>query len=107
LLDPVTFHVGDAVSTLQALPGEFDLIYNDIDKDGYPAAWREACERIRVGGLYVCDNVLWSGSAAGAADPDDVTGAIIEHNALIAADERYVSTIVPTRDGVMVAVRIA
>ena len=107
LLDPVTFHVGDAVSALQALPGEFDLIYNDIDKDGYPAAWREACERIRPGGLYVCDNVLWSGSAAGAADPDDVTGAIIEHNALIAADERYVSTIVPTRDGVMVAVRIA
>ncbi len=107
LLAPVTFHVGDAVTALQGLPGEFDVIYNDIDKDGYPAAWLAARERIRLGGLYVCDNVLWSGRVAGAADPDDVTDAIIEHNALIADDERYVSTIVPTRDGVMVAVRIS
>ena len=34
-------------------------------------------------------------------------GAILEHNGLIADDDRYVSTIVPTRDGVMVALRIA
>ncbi|MEP7060529.1 MAG: O-methyltransferase [Actinomycetota bacterium] len=105
LWDPVTFHVGDAVTALDALAGEFDVIYDDIDKDGYPAAWRAARERIRIGGLYVCDNVLWSGRAAGATDPDDVTDAIVEHNALIAADERYVSTIIPTRDGLMVAVR--
>lgn len=106
----VTSHVGDAVSTLRSLEGEFDIVYNDIDKDGYPEAWREASQRVRVGGLYVCDNVLWHGRVTG--DPsDDVrpgyTEAIIEHNRLIAGDERYVSTIVPTRDGVMVAVRIA
>ncbi len=108
LLDPVTFHVGDAVSALRVLPGEFDLIYDDIDKDGYPAAWLEARERIRVGGLYVCDNALWSGRVPRDGEPPDaVTDAIREHNALIAADERYVSTIVPTRDGVMVAVRVS
>ncbi|MEA2550317.1 MAG: caffeoyl-CoA O-methyltransferase [Actinomycetota bacterium] len=108
LWDPVTYHVGDAVEALNALDGEFDLIYDDIDKDGYPAAWRAAGERIRVGGLYVCDNVLWSGRVPdGGEDPDAVTDAIREHNALIAADERYVSTIIPTRDGVMVAVRIS
>ena len=60
---------------------------------------------IRVGGLYVCDNVLWSGRVR-RRRPDDATAAILEHNALIAEDERYVSTIVPTRDGVMVAIRI-
>ena len=105
----VAFHVGDAVGTLRDLPGEFDIVYSDIDKDGYPEAWREASERIRVGGLYLCDNVLWSGRVTGAV-PDDrrpgYTEAVIEHNRLIAEDDRYVSTIVPTRDGVMVAVRI-
>jgi hypothetical protein len=30
----------------------------------------------------------------------------LEHNAMIAADERYLSAIVPTRDGVMVALRL-
>ncbi len=106
----VAFHVGDAVGTLRYLDGQFDTVYNDIDKDGYPEAWREASGRIRVGGLYICDNVLWSGRVAG--DPGDdarpgYTEAIIEHNRLIAEDDRYISTIVPTRDGVMVAVRVS
>jgi hypothetical protein len=34
------------------------------------------------------------------------TRAILEHNALIADDERYLHTIVPTRDGLMVALRV-
>ncbi len=106
LWDRVTFHVGDAVSSLNALDGEFDVVYDDIDKEGYPDAWRAARERIRVGGLYVCDNVLWSGRVLDA-DPDERTRAILEHNQLIADDDRYVSTIVPTRDGVVVAIRIA
>jgi predicted O-methyltransferase YrrM len=103
---PVRYHVGDAVETLRSLDGPFDIVYDDIDKGGYPDAWREARERIRVGGLYVCDNVLWSGRVLDE-EPDGWTSAIIEHNRLIAEDERYVSTIVPTRDGVMVAARIA
>ena len=106
LLQPVTYHVGDAVTSLNSLDGEFDVVYDDIDKEGYPDAWRAARERIRIGGLYICDNVLWSGRVLDAA-PDDTTRVILEHNALIAEDERYVSTIVPTRDGVMVAVRIS
>jgi predicted O-methyltransferase YrrM len=105
LWDRITYHVGDAVTSLNALEGEFDVVYDDIDKEGYPDAWRAARDRIRMGGLYVCDNVLWSGRVLDA-DPDERTRAILEHNQLIADDERYVSTIVPTRDGVVVAVRI-
>ena len=85
-------------------------IFSDIDKDGYPDAWRAASDRIRPGGLYVCDNVLWYGRVA-VEDPEDArphyTEAVLEHNRLVAEDERYVSTIVPTRDGVLVAIRIA
>ena len=110
LADPMRFHVGDAVESLGGLEGEFDVVYDDIDKEGYPDAWRAASERIRVGGLYICDNVLWSGRVTGDEPLEKeweraTTGAIVEHNALIAADERYLSTIVPTRDGVMVALR--
>jgi caffeoyl-CoA O-methyltransferase len=106
LWDCVTYHVGDAVEQLATIDGEFDIVYDDIDKHGYPDAWRAARERIRVGGLYLCDNVLWSGRIFDP-DPDENTAAILEHNRLIADDERFASTIVPTRDGVFVAVRIA
>lgn len=110
LWDRVRWHVGDAVEGLNAVGGEFDVVYNDIDKQGYPDAWRAARDRIRVGGLYLCDNVLWSGRVV-EEDPEDRrpgwTAAIVEHNRMIGEDERYVSTIVPTRDGVMVALRVS
>src|SRR5215467_8271945 len=61
LWDRVTYHVGDAVEQMATVDGEFDIVYDDIDKHGYPDAWRAGRERIRVGGLYIWDNVLWSG----------------------------------------------
>jgi predicted O-methyltransferase YrrM len=111
LADRTTFHVGDALDEMAKLDGDFDVIFCDIDKHGYPDAWRGAAERIRLGGLYVCDNVLWYGRVAAE---DDATGGraewtpkIVEHNRLVAEDGRYVSTIVPTRDGVLVAIRVS
>jgi caffeoyl-CoA O-methyltransferase len=92
------------VASFEVLEGEFDVVYCDIDKQGYPDAWRAARDRIRPGGLYLCDNVLWSGRVT-EPSPDPTTSAILEHNAMIADDERYLSTIVPTRDGVMAALR--
>jgi caffeoyl-CoA O-methyltransferase len=112
LWERIRFHVGDAVEQLASVKGEFDIVYNDIDKQGYPAAWRAACERIRVGGLYICDNVLWSGRVAEPPPRDDarqaeLTAAITVHNGLVSGDTRYLSTIVPTRDGVLVAIRLS
>jgi caffeoyl-CoA O-methyltransferase len=110
LAEPIRWHVGEAVATLESMDGGFDVIYDDIDKDGYPDAWQAARDRIRVGGMYVCDNVLWSGRVA-SPDPEDprphYTEAVLEHNRLIAEDGRYVSVIIPTRDGVMAALRVS
>ncbi|MFO7779350.1 MAG: O-methyltransferase [Nitriliruptoraceae bacterium] len=110
---PVRYHVGDALEGLAAVDGEVDLIYCDIDKDGYPAAWAAAAERLRVGGLFLCDNVLWDGRVAGLRpEPDDgsreaVTDAIVRMTREVAQDPRYVSAINPVRDGTLVALRIA
>lgn len=110
LWDRIDFHVGDAVTALDATEGEWDIVYCDIDKHGYPDAWRASRERVRVGGFYICDNVLWSGRVAQDAVTDDVrpgwTEAIKEQNTLIAQDERFVSSILPIRDGVVVALRV-
>ena len=35
----VEFHIGEAVVALRAATGPFDLIFNDIDKTGYPASF--------------------------------------------------------------------
>jgi len=105
----VHYRVGDALTGFAEEAGEFDVVYCDVDKPGYPDCWRAARERIRVGGLWLCDNVIWSGHVARGTDRDGLPGhtaAIREHNRLVAEDDRYVASIVPVRDGVMTALRI-
>jgi predicted O-methyltransferase YrrM len=107
--DRVRYRVGDALQGFAAETGEFDVVYCDVDKLGYPDCWRAARERIRVGGLFLCDNVIWDGHVATGTDRDNLPGhtaAIREHNRLVAEDDRYVASIVPIRDGVMTALRV-
>lgn len=112
LWDLVTYRVGDALTGFAQEEGDFDVVYCDVDKDGYPDCWRAARDRVRVGGLYLCDNTLWDGRVADGSDregsgPKGWTAAIIEHNHLVAEDSRYVSSIVPIRDGILTALRIS
>ena len=108
--DRVHSHVGDALELIDELDGEFDVVFNDIDKGDYPQAWEKARTRIRPGGLYLCDNVLWSGRVTEPEPAEDVrpgwTAAIRVHNDAIADDPGFTSTVIPTRDGVMVALRL-
>jgi predicted O-methyltransferase YrrM len=41
------------------------------------------------------------------AGQEEITAAVVQHNRAVAGDEGYRATIVPTRDGVMVAIRLA
>jgi predicted O-methyltransferase YrrM len=109
LSDRVRYRVGDALDGLRAETGEFDVVYCDVDKQGYPDCWRAGRERIRIGGLWLCDNVIWSGHVATGTDRDGLPGltaAIREHNRLVAEDPDFVGSVVPIRDGVMTALRV-
>ena len=108
LWDRVDFHVGFAQEIFGQTEGIFDICYNDADKGDYPAIWQAAKDRIRPGGLYIADNVLWHGHVAVENDRDmhpGCTEAIIEHNRLIFSDPDFDAFINPTRDGVVVARR--
>lgn len=108
---PIRYHVGDAFAALDEAEGQFDVVYVDIDKHGYLDAWNAGKERVRVGGYYVCDNMLWSGRVTGEVEEEDTrphwTEAIVAANRAIADDPRFRETINPTRDGVVAALRIA
>ncbi len=104
--DRIDFNVGMAEEIFARTEGLFDICYNDVDKGGYPQVWRLARERIRPGGLYIADNVLWHGRVAAETYTDVVLGwteAIVEHNQLIFDDPEFDAFINPTRDGVIVA----
>jgi caffeoyl-CoA O-methyltransferase len=107
---PIDYHVGDAFEAFDATDGDFDVVYCDIDKHGYLDAWNKARTRVRVGGLYMCDNMLWSGRVTGESDaspgPEGYTETIDATNHAIASDPAWRSFTLPTRDGVVVAIRV-
>lgn len=99
--------VGDALQLLESTSGQFDLIFNDVDKVQYPEVFRRAVDRVRVGGLLVTDNVLWSGRVARPVRADVQTRAIRKFNRLIYASPKLFTTIIPLRDGLAVCERVA
>jgi len=58
----IRYHVAEAVETLRATPGPFDLIFNDINKEGYAASLPVIAEKLRPGGVLIVDNMLWHGN---------------------------------------------
>ena len=50
------YAVGEAIETLRRAHGPFDVVYCDVDKEGYPDVVEPAVERLRPGGLLVTDN---------------------------------------------------
>jgi predicted O-methyltransferase YrrM len=105
--DRVTVLVGDALTRLDETEGEFDLVFNDVDKEGYPDVVRRAVPRLRVGGLLVTDNVLWNGALRLPPCEDDAEAAAIrKFNRLCYEHPDLETTIVPLRDGLSVARRI-
>jgi caffeoyl-CoA O-methyltransferase len=107
LWERVTYHREEATSALRRVGGTWDVVYNDIDKDGYPATVDLAYEHLRPGGLFITDNVLWSGRVLpGRDDGAAATRGVIEFTRRLMAHRGFLASINPTRDGVAVAVRL-
>jgi caffeoyl-CoA O-methyltransferase len=102
----VTFHMGEAVATLREESGPFDIVFNDIDKEGYPASLGVIVDKVRAGGLLITDNLLWSGRVLDSTDTSSATEGVRELTRLVHADARWLPSIVPLRDGMLVAMRL-
>ena len=114
--DRVDVRVGDALEILsEQKKASYDVIFNDVDKQDYPRVFRLVPDRLRKGGLFITDNVLWSGRVARAAsgqngsDPElstPATKGIVEFNRLLYASKDFFTTMLPLRDGVAVSLRV-
>ena len=101
----IKVHVGDALEVLSEQKQEFDVIFNDVDKEDYPRVLRLVAPRLRKGGLFITDNVLWSGRVAEKNPSDPNTKAILEFNRKLCDSKDFYTTIIPIRDGLAVAVK--
>jgi len=103
--DLVKFHVAEAVVTLRETDGPFDIIFNDINKRDYPASIDAILPKLRKGGALIIDNMLWSGRILDPADQTPDTDGVRAVTRRIMESDEWVASILPIRDGVLVAYR--
>lgn len=102
--DRIELRIAPAAETLRALSdaGEWDLVFIDADKPGYPVYYEEALRLLRPGGAILVDNVLWGGRVVDADATDEQTEAIRAFNAKVAADDRVDRVMIPLSDGLTI-----
>lgn len=103
LADLVRFHNAEAVATLRQTEGPFDIIFNDIDKEGYPDSLPVTKEKLRHGGVLIIDNMIWHGQTLDPNDHEPSTEAIRRFTRDITGDLDWIVSLVPARDGMIVA----
>jgi predicted O-methyltransferase YrrM len=96
---------GAALDVLATLAPGFDAVFVDADKAPLAQYFDWGVRLLRVGGLLLLDNAFRHGSVLDPKDRTPDTEGIRAFNRLAAADPRLIATIVPVRDGLLVAVK--
>lgn len=99
----VRYHMSEAVQALRETEGPFDLIFNDIDKHGYPDSLPVIAEKLRPGGVLIIDNMLWHGQIFDDADESPDTQGVRLFTERITSDPGWIVSLLPIRDGMIVA----
>jgi caffeoyl-CoA O-methyltransferase len=109
--DKIDLRLAPALKTLDAIlakdgRGRFDMAFIDADKENLLAYYERCHALVRVGGLILIDNTLWSGSVADDSDHDPSTEAIRAFNVFVHEDQRVEMVLLPIGDGLTLARKI-
>jgi len=97
--DKIDLHIGQAEKIIPQLDHQFDLVFIDGGKRHYPEFYDLVFSKIKVGGIILADNVLWSGQVLNEKK-DILARALDQFNKTVNEDPRVENVILPLRDGV-------
>lgn len=101
-------HLGDALDIIPKLNTTFDLVFIDADKENYTNYFEIIINKLKVGGIILSDNVLWSGKVLETSfkKEDTSTPALIAYNKLLKEDKRVETVVLPIRDGLTISRKV-
>lgn len=108
VIDRVELIEGVALELLPRLEGPIDLVYIDAVKTEYRRYLDLLLPKVRVGGLLVCDNLLWGGLVADPPDDEpeeEETRALRAFNAYLMMHPQLQSAVLPVGDGLGLATK--
>jgi caffeoyl-CoA O-methyltransferase len=100
--DKISMLIGDAVEIINQLPGLFDLVFIDADKESYSDYFDLIFPKVVPGGYILADNTLWYGRVVEpGATEDKETSSIIKFNDYIKQHTGVDNVLLTIRDGIM------
>lgn len=109
LRERVDINKGYALEVIPQLSGPFDLLFIDAVKEEYRGYLDLALPKLRVGGVVICDNLLWGGQVAGEIRSDDQkasTEALREFNRYFVNHPQLRAQLLAVGDGLGYGVKI-
>ena len=92
--------LGPALASLERLPGPFDFVFIDADKEGYLDYYEAVLPKLTPRGLIAVDNTLRRGSVLDESDTSPASEATRAFNERVRSDPRVRCVILSVRDGV-------
>jgi len=102
--DRVHVEVGDGLEIIDRVGGDFDIVFNDVDKERYPQVLDKAAAALRPGGLLISDNMLWFGTVLDNQPTEASTRGVKELTRLLHQSADFRTVLIPLRDGVSVSI---
>lgn len=100
---------GYALEVIPRLNETFDFLFIDAVKEEYRGYLDLALPKLRIGGVIICDNLLWGGQVAGEIRSDDQkvsTEALREFNKYFVNHPQLRAEVMAVGDGLGYAVKI-
>lgn len=108
LENTIDFRIGNALEIIPDLDVKFDLVFIDADKENYSNYFDLVVNEVNKGGYIIADNVLWSGKVTLPKDEmDKDTAALVEYCKKVKEDSRVENVLLPVRDGLLIAQKLA
>jgi len=99
------FRVGNAIATAKEY-NDIDILFIDIDKHQYLEAVQALLPNLNKNALIIADNSLWYGRILGRKRDGETLG-IKKFNRFLFSRRDFFTTILPLRDGVLVAYKLS
>ena len=107
----IKFIEGNAIESLEGFldNASFDAVFIDADKVSYPLYLKHAKRLLRKGGLLIADNTFLFGLVVSSEPPEHnphLWEAMREFNKSLASDNDFNSLMIPTNEGLTIAIRL-
>jgi len=110
------FEHGDAIETVEAYDGPFDLVLIDNEKDRYTEAFEAVRDKIAPGGIVAADNAIEAGPldfddirallAGEDVDANAMSHGIADYLATVRDDPDFETSLLPLGEGMAVSIRV-